>query len=219
MPEVDSVDYLSPLQALNEFKAYSGFGDVLDTLDDNPLPGVLLIQPAAQNTLPKQIEALQQQLKADPIVDDVRVDMQWVRRLHELMSLAQKLVLALGGLLALGVLIVIGNTIGLAIENRRDEIVIVKLVGGTNAFVRRPFLYTGIWYGLGGGLLTVLILTMGLAWFAGPVAKLTDLYQSHFQLQGLGWQNTLSLVLGAIILGWLGAWLAVGRHLGQIEPR
>ena len=127
-------------------------------------------------------------------------------------------VFGLAGLLALGVILVIGNTIRLAIENRRDEILVVKLVGGTNAYVRRPFLYTGLWYGLGGGLLALVLLGIGLSWLGGPVAQLADLYQSSFRLQGLGFIHSLQLVLLAGITGLLGAWIAVGRHLSHIEP-
>ena len=123
-----------------------------------------------------------------------------------------------GGLLALGVLLAIGNTIRLAIESRRDEIVVVKLVGGTDAFVRRPFLYTGWWYGAGGGVLAWLLLGLGLWGLSGPVAQLADLYHSDFRLQGLGWWPSIGLVAGSGVLGWLGAWVAVGRHLGAIEP-
>lgn len=218
-PDVASVNYISPQQALEEFQAYSGLGQVLESLDENPLPAVLLVEPAAEAVTPEQLDSLRQAIAAEPAVDDVRVDMEWVRRLHELMALGQRLVMALGCLLALGVLLVIGNTIRLAIENRRDEIVVVKLVGGTNAFVRRPFLYTGFWYGAGGGVFAVGILALGLVWIEGPVSRLADLYQSNFHLQGIDLFNGMELILGAGLLGLLGAWLAVGRHLGQIEPR
>ena len=150
---------------------------------------------------------------------EARVDMAWVSRLQQLMLLGQRLVLALAGLLAVGVLLAIGNTIRLAIENRRDEILVVKLVGGTNAFVRRPFLYTGLWYGMGGGLLALVLMALGLWWLSGPAAYLADLYQSDFRLQGLGWTRSLQLVLLSGLLGWLGAWLAVARHLSSIEPK
>ncbi len=216
--EVEAVEYISPSQALAEFQAYSGFGQVLETLDDNPLPPVLLVKPEL-NSSPAQLEQLRQLLLDEPVVDDVRVDMAWVQRLHELMQLGQRLVVALGSLLALGVLLVIGNTVRLAIENRRDEIVIVKLVGGTNAFVRRPFLYTGFWYGVGGGLLALVVVGLGVFWMSGPVARLAALYQSDFVLQGIDSLACVQLVLGAGALGLAGAWLAVGRHLSEIEPR
>lgn len=215
---IAQVTYVSPATALEEFKTASGLGDVVDSLDENPLPGVLLVQPGLAGSTPAGLEALEQVLRQDPLVTDVRIDMQWVQRLHQFMAVAQRVVMALAGLLALGVILVIGNTIRLAIENRRDEILVVKLVGGTNAYVRRPFLYTGLWYGLGGGLLALILLAIGLGWLAGPVAHLADLYQSSFRLQGLGFIHSLQLVLLAGITGLLGAWIAVGRHLSHIEP-
>jgi cell division transport system permease protein len=139
--------------------------------------------------------------------------------MQQLLALAERLVLALGLLLVLGVLLVVGNTIRLAIENRRDEIVVVKLVGGTNAFVRRPFLYTGIWYGVGGGLLAWILLMLAIGWLSGPVGQLATLYQSDFYLQGLGFSGSLAMLLLAALVGWIGAWLAVARHLGQINPQ
>ena len=127
--------------------------------------------------------------------------------------------LALGALLVLGVVLILGNTIRLAIESRREEIVVVKLVGGSNAFVRRPFLYTGLWYGVGGGVLASVLVAASLWFLAGPVNRLADLYQSSFQLAGLGIMGALNLVLLSAALGLVGAWLAVTRHLSEIEPR
>jgi cell division transport system permease protein len=106
----------------------------------------------------------------------------------------------------------------LAIESRRDEILVVKLVGGTNAFVRRPFLYTGLWFGLGGGLVAWGILAACLMWLGNPVAYLADLYSSQFALSGLGMAHSFALLAAGVVLGWLGAWWAVERHLGAIEP-
>jgi cell division transport system permease protein len=216
--EIEAVDYISPEQALREFEQYSGLGNVLDTLEENPLPGVLLVRPATNHSAPEQLESLKKSLRAEPLVEDVRLDMDWVRRLHQIMVIGQRLVVAMAVLLALGVLLVIGNTIRLAIESRRDEIVIVKLVGATNAFVRRPFLYTGFWYGFGGGLLAWLLLMAGVQWLSNPVARLAALYQSDIQLQGLSGGESLVLLLGSGALGLLGAVLAVGKHLHSIEP-
>jgi cell division transport system permease protein len=128
-------------------------------------------------------------------------------------------VLAVGGLLVLGVVLILGNTIRLAIESRRDEIVIVKLVGGSNAFVRRPFLYTGLWYGVGGGVFAATLVAISLWFLAGPVGQLAELYQSSFQLSGLGVMGALNLVILGGLLGLAGSWLAVTRHLAAIEPR
>lgn len=218
--DIASVEYISRQQALDEFRALSGFGDVLEMLDENPLPPVLIAQPADQFQGDLMAsEALVSRLKAMPLVDDVRLDMKWMQRLQSILAIGERLAISLAIALALGVLLIIGNTIRLAIENRRDEIVVVKLVGGTNAYVRRPFLYTGIWYGATGGLLAWLLVTLGVIWVSGPVERLAELYQSVFELRGLGASGFLSLVIIGIFLGLIGAWLAVAKHLASIEPK
>jgi cell division transport system permease protein len=215
--DIAQLTYISPTDALAEFRLHSGLGRIVDSLEQNPLPSVLLVQP--KTSIPSLLENLQQELAREPLVTEVRIDMQWIRRLQEFMRLAERLVLALSGLLTLGLLVIIGNTIRLAIENRRDEILIIKLVGGTNAYVRRPLLYTGLWFGLGGGILAALLLAIGLRWLGNPIAQLANLYQSSFQLHGLGLTGSLQLILMTGLMGLLGAWLAVGRHLSRIEPR
>ncbi|MGD8406998.1 MAG: FtsX-like permease family protein, partial [Thiohalophilus sp.] len=116
------------------------------------------------------------------------------------------------------VLLVVGNTIRLAIQNRRDEIVIIKLIGGTDAFIRRPFLYTGFWYGLFGGVIAWLLVSVSLWILNDPVEKLAGLYQNSFSLSGLNAQTTGILLLSGVLLGLIGSWIAVGRHLRDIEP-
>ena len=217
--DITEVVFISPTQALEEFQHLSGYGEVLQHLDTNPLPAVLVVRPVEKSGTAESTNQLYLELKALPQVEQAVIDMEWVQRLYTMMALGKRMTLALAAILSLGVLLVIGNTIRLAIESRRDEIVIVKLVGGTDAFVRRPFLYTGLWYGLGGGLVAWLIISIGLLWLSGPVAALAGLYQSDFGLQGLGFGDTLLLWLSASLLGLMGAWLAVGRHLGAIEPR
>jgi cell division transport system permease protein len=218
-PDVAQAVYVSPEQALEEFKLGSGLGELANHLDENPLPAVILVKPKIGGNAPDALTSLQQALVADPLVADVRLDMLWVKRLHQFITVAERFVVALAGLLALGVLLVIGNTIRMAIENRRDEIVVVKLVGATDAYVRRPFLYTGLWYGVGGGIVAAILLAVGFWWLSTPVAQLADLYQSSFRLQGLGLIESLQLVLIAGFTGLLGAWIAVARHLYLIQPR
>lgn len=215
--QIADVVYLSAEQALREFEQESGMGNALQTLDVNPLPPTLMIVPSA-GLSPAALSQMGEQLKAEALVEEVVFDRAWVDRLHQILALAEQLVLGLGGLLALGVLLVIGNTIRLSIESRRDEIVIIKLVGGTDAFVRRPFLYTGFWYGLGGGLVALMLLQLMLSLLTAPVSHLATSYQSDFRLSGLGVDGSLLLVAFGAGIGWLGAWLAVSRHLGDIEP-
>lgn len=217
-PEVGSAVYISPDQALSEFSASTGLSDVIFGLGDNPLPGVISVIPRLNTEDESSLEQLQLKLQEQRHVDTVQLDLMWVKRLYQFMELGQRLVWALAALLGLAVLLIIGNTIRLSIENRKDEIRVVKLVGGTDAFVRRPFLYTGIWFGLGGGMIAWILLSMGLFWLSGPVEQLINLYGSEFALKSLGFVDSLLLILDGVVLGWLGAWLAVSRHLSRIEP-
>ena len=218
-PDVADTHLVSRQDALAEFQQLTGFGDVLRNLDDNPLPNLIIVTPRIQQLEADQAARLQAALQAEPGVERAVLDMEWVQRLNALMQLSQRMVLLLGAILALGVLLVVGNTIRLAIENRRDEIVVVKLVGGSDAFVRRPFLYTGLWYGLGGAVLSWLIVSFTLWWLRGPLSALALLYQSDFSLQGIGASGGLQLLLLGGVLGLVGAWLAVARHLSAIQPR
>ena len=217
--DVAATRLVSRQEALQEFEQLSGFGDVLRNLNDNPLPNLILVIPAVQGRDGEQAALLQAHLQHEAGVARAVLDMAWVQRLNALMHLSQRLVMVLAAMLALGVLLVIGNTIRLAIENRRDEIVVVKLVGGSDAFVRRPFLYTGLWYGLGGAGLSWIIVSAALWGLRGPLSALALLYQSDFYLQGLGTVSGLQLLLLGAALGLLGAWLAVARHLNAIQPR
>lgn len=220
MPAVTSVTYISAKQALLEFKALSGFGSALRYLEDNPLPAVFLVQPVVSEPIDMvKTEKLLASIKELPNVDDVQIDMQWLQRLHSLTEMGQKIVLALGATLGLGVLLVIGNTIRLAIQSRRDEIIVVKLVGGTNAYVRRPFLYNGVLLGLFGALLASIMLYSSLLWISSSIADLADLYQSHYRLAGLGLLRFFLLMCLGGFFGLAGAWIAVSKHLKDIEPK
>ncbi|UZE96562.1 permease-like cell division protein FtsX [Alkalimarinus alittae] len=215
---VAQADFISRDSALDEFKTLSGFGEVLNYLDENPLPHVIVVKPAKNLATVEQTDSLQKRLSDLKLVEKAQLDLQWVQRLHSMTELIQRGVWALALLLALAVLLVIGNTIRLAIENRRDEIVVVKLVGATDGFVRRPFLYTGLWYGLGGGLIAFCLVQITLFWLNTPISELAQLYYSSFSLSGLDLEATFFLLSMSMLLGWLGAWVAVRRHLGAIEP-
>lgn len=214
--DVKRVEYISRDQALKEFESQSGFGDLLNELGENPLPAVIVVYPSL--TGPAQAQALRDELSKRGEVDLAQLDAQWVQRLHAILDLGRRIVVALSLALALAVLLVIINTIRLAIESRRDEIVIVKLVGGTDAFVRRPFMYTGFWYGLGGCLIALVLIQSVIWWLHDPVSSLSALYSSHFELIGLGLDAALLMLVGSIIVGLLGARLAVTQHIRAIEP-
>jgi cell division transport system permease protein len=205
-------------EALEEFRTLSGFADVLASLKENPLPHLILVTPSA-NMDEAAMSTLLEELQGNADVAEAVLDMEWLQRLNSLMELSRRVVWAVGGMLVVGVLLILGNTLRLAIESRRDEIVIVKLVGGSNGFVRRPFLYTGLWYGVGGGVLAALLVSAALWFLQEPIGELALLYESAFHLQGLGVMGALNLVILGGLLGLAGAWLAVSRHLAHIEPR
>ncbi|HTN33945.1 MAG TPA: permease-like cell division protein FtsX [Marinobacter sp.] len=215
---VAGVELVSREQALAEFRKSSGLGDALDYLDDNPLPHTLLITPEDNTRTEVGVEQLMRFVEGLKGVERVQVDLGWLQRLNAMTELLSRAVWALSILLAAAVVLVIGNTVRLAIENRRDEILVAKLVGGTDAFVRRPFLYTGAWFGLGGGMVAWILLQLSLWWLSGPIGRLAGLYRSDFALSGLSVDGAFALIIVSMLLGWLGAWMAVKRHLDNIEP-
>ena len=217
-PEVATVRLLTREQSREEFRTLSGYGEALDALAENPLPAVLIITPTAAAGTPEQARLLVARLKSLPEADIVQLDLEWVKRLFAIMDIAQRGVLVIATLLGLAVLLVVGNTIRLDIQNRRDEIVITKLIGGTDAFIRRPFLYNGLWYGLMGSLVALLLVEASQLLLRGPVERLALLYQSGFTLQTLGPAGIGLLLLLGTLLGLAGSWLSVGRHLRDIEP-
>lgn len=217
-PAIATTDYISRDDALAEFRRLSGFGEALGALEENPLPAVLVVRLKKELAEPARIEQLLAELRKRAEVDIAQLDMQWVKRLYALMAMVERGVLVLAMLLGLAVLLVVGNTIRLAIQNRRDEIVITKLIGATDAFIRRPFLYSGAWYGLLGALLALLLVQLSLFTLKQPVHDLALLYNSRFALYGLDLQSSAALIGGGALLGLLGSWLAVGRHLREIEP-
>lgn len=216
--EVAAVQLITAGKALDRFREGSGLGDAIDALDTNPLPHLVAVRPAEGHDDAEGIEALAGRLRALPEADIVQADADWVRRLFAMLQIARRLAGLAAGLLAVGVLVIIGNTIRLDIQNRRDEIEVVKLVGGTDGFIRRPLLYGGFWYGLGGGLAALLIVQFGLLALTGPVERLAGLYGSGFRPLGLGTTGAVALVLTGAALGWLGAWISATRHLRRIEP-
>lgn len=218
-PEVASVRVIPADQALKEFREYSGFGSALDALTDNPLPHALVVQPRVEQRDGGTIEALRAFLTAAPDVDIVQADAEWARRLAALLDVLRTLFLAAAGLLAVGVLAVIGNTIRLEIGARREEIEITKLVGGSDAFVRRPFLYAGLFQGLFGGLLSLGLVALVIAAVEAPIARLTALYGGRFRLGGLSLEEAVIVLLVGASLGLFGAWIGAARHLSRIEPR
>lgn len=213
---IADVQLISADQALAEFKQLSGFGDAATLLDKNPLPAVIVVRPG--DASPEQADSLKHQFAAMPAVAEVRLDLQWLRRLTAILDIIRRGTNILAALLALAVVLVVGNTIRLEIGARRTEIEVSKLLGATDAFIRRPFLYHGAWYGLIGGILACVLVVAAVMLMEGPVGRLAGLYGSSFSLQGLGFGGALGLLGLGGLLGWVGSWLAVARHLRAIEP-
>ena len=215
---IEQANYISKAQSLAEFKALSGFGEALDVLDDNPLPAVIIVVPR-RDLGPDAIEALIAELGALPEVDFAKLDQQWLERLYSILAIVERGILLISGVLGLAVIVTVGNTIRLDIENRRDEIVVMKLVGAPDSFIRRPFLYTGFWYGVTGALIAFILVNMALLALAGPTSRLSGLYDSSFHLQGLSFSSVLLMFGCGTGLGLLGAYWTVSRHLSKIEPK
>ena len=219
LPGVAATETVSPDEGLAEFRKRSGIGDALEALPENPLPWLVKVRPAASHDTAPAVEVLAAEIRKMGGVDLVEADTAWVRRLHAIEDTLQQLVLVVAALLAAGVLGIVGNTIRLEIDGRRAEIEVTKLVGGSNAFVRRPFLYSGLWQGFLGGLLAAALVAAGLVALEPFVARLAAAYGSDFILKSLSIREWPLVVAGGAALGFLGAWLAAAYHLHRIEPR
>ena len=216
--DVATVRVITADQALAEFRDDSGFGKALDALSDNPLPDTLIVTPTLPASTPQGTDALKLAIAAIADVQAVQIDTEWVKRLHAMLDILRRVVLLTAGLLGAGVVLIVGNTIRLDILNRRTEIEVMKLVGASDGFTRRPFLYSGVWYGLGGGLMALIVVALAAVILAKPVDTLAKLYGSQFRLRGLGFTTAVGVLALAVGLAWLGSWLAATRHIRGIEP-
>jgi cell division transport system permease protein len=216
--DVEVVTLIPADQALREFREQSGFGDALDYLTENPLPHTLVVRPGSANT-EVSMGLLNEELGNLPEADFVQVDTEWVQRFHAILSILERAIAMGAGLLGIAIIVIVGNTIRLDIQNRREEIEVTKLIGASNAFVRRPFLYTGLWYGLGGGLLALALISYGMFALAEPVGRLSGLYESAFDVLDLDLRESLVIIGAGIALGLVGSWIAATRHMRRIEPR
>lgn len=217
MPDVESTRFISREVSLQEFRQDSGFGKSIDTLSSNPLPHTIVVEPRLEIDR-FRVRNLLGELQALPEVDIAKLDTEWLERLYTILEIAQRGVAIITALFAIAVLLVIGNTIRLDIQNRYQEIIVTKLIGATDAFIRRPFLYGGVWYGLFGGLLSWFIVELGYLAISGPLQRLNLLYQSEHQLITFSLHDFFILLTSSTLLGLAGSWIAVARHLKQIEP-
>ena len=216
MAQVAATHFISREQSLQDFRSNSGFGKSIDTLSSNPLPHTIVVEPGDIDTFGAR--NLLNSLQAIPEVDIARLDTEWLERLYTIIEIARRSVVIVTVLFAFAVLLVIGNTIRLDIQNRYQEIIVTKLIGATDAFIRRPFLYGGVWYGLLGGIISWLIVELGYLAISGPLARLNLLYKSDMNLITFSFQDFVVLIACSTLLGLAGSWIAVARHLNHIEP-
>ncbi|MDH3350334.1 MAG: permease-like cell division protein FtsX [Gammaproteobacteria bacterium] len=216
--DVEDVRLITASAALGEFKQESGFGQALDHLSENPLPHTLVVRPSPANTSQSMI-LLQEELGNLPEAELVQVDTEWVQRFHAILDIVKRAIVIGASLLGVAIVVIIGNTIRLDIQNRREEIEVTKLIGASNAFVRRPFLWSGFWYGLFGGLLALGLVQYGLFLLEQPAARLAGLYQSRVSVLSLTPAESFSILGVGVALGLVGSWFAAARHMRRIEPR
>jgi len=218
LADVARVEVRDPAAGLDELRRLDGFGEALGLIGANPLPSVLVVAPQAAIDAAR-IGALAAAIENIDGVDFVQFDLAWRQRLDAALALSQRVVWVVGILLALGALLVVGNTIRLDVAARADEIAIVQLLGGTDGFVRRPFLYAGVWHGTLAALAAIVGAGLAFGALAAPVARLAQTYGASHALAGPGLAACLAVLAGGIVLGWIGAWAAVGRQLALGKPQ
>jgi len=218
IPGVGQVSLKTPAEGLVELQKQEGMQDIVRYLPDNPLPAVVNVIPNQAIDNPLKVQQLVERLKTLPQVEQAKLDMEWITRLHAMLGFVGKIANALMALLASAVVLIVGNTLRLAIHNRHEEIQVLKLIGATDAYILRPFLYSGIWYGLIGAVFAIFFVNIFMLSVAVAVQELATVYHMHYPLLGLSVKQAYLIVVTAVFLGWLGARLSVKRQLASIEP-
>ncbi|QHM73431.1 permease-like cell division protein FtsX [Mixta intestinalis] len=216
---VAKVNYLSREEALGEFRNWSGFGGALDMLEQNPLPAVVIITPELNFQNEKTLQTLRERVQHVDGVDDVRMDDSWFARLAALTGLVGQVATLIGILMVVAVFLVIGNSVRLSIFARRDTINVQKLIGATDGFILRPFLYGGALLGLGGAVLSLILSEVLVLRLESVVAQVASVFGTTFRISGLSWDESLLLLLLSAMIGWIAAWLATVQHLRRFTPQ
>lgn len=215
-PEVATAEFISPEDGLTELRQIQGFEETVSLLDDNPLPAVVVLTPVSDQA--EDVTGLASKLRTQSEVEEVRLDSDWLQRLAAIESLILTLTWVFSGLMLLAVFLIIGNTLRLQVLNQKQEIQVMKLVGATDSYILRPYLYTGVWLALAGAVVAWLVTAVNSLLIDAAVAKLATLYSSGFRLMGLGIDEGFILLMVTGLIGWLAARLATGKHLRDIEP-
>ena len=215
---VSHIKSLTKEQALKEFQRFTGYTEIIEDLKSNPLPPTIIIYPSSTSNSREEITLLQNKLGMLPKVNSVRVDTEWIQRLFVIVEIIEKTILIISVLLGVSVILIIGNTVRLEIQNQKEEIIVCKLIGASDAFIRRPFLYGGVWYGVLSGGFAWLIVSAAV-WLLRPaVNRLGVLYQNEAVLQNISLTQGSIIVFLAAVLGFLGSRIAVAQHLKAIRP-
>ncbi|CAL1241673.1 permease-like cell division protein FtsX [Candidatus Methylocalor cossyra] len=217
-PDIADAQVIGKEAGLQELRSYGGFGEIVEVLGSNPLPAVVSLKPK-DSADPARLEKLVAELGALPETDFVQFDSAWLSKLRALLTVAERAITVFGAVLGSGVLVTVGNTVRLEFQSRREEIEIAKLLGATDGFIARPFVYAGFWYSLLGGALAHVLANLLLLALQLPVAQLAELYGSSFRLGFLNLRETELLLGGAVALGMAGAWLVVRYELWRLCPR
>ena len=222
-PSIELAEFVTPEQALSEFRLLSdnstSLQHELDFLGENPLPASIVVMPDKTAAKPENLVTLKEQLSKFDGIESVRLDLDWTERFNAMLEVFSRVSILLSALLGLGLVLIVGNTIKLLIFNRRDEIEIIKLVGGSDSFVRRPFLYYGAFFGLLGASISLGLLAIAAQLVSKPIAELASLYNSSVLLHQVSWLEVICLLTIGTLLGWLAARWSVAMHLRQIQPR
>ncbi|MGV6480848.1 permease-like cell division protein FtsX [Pantoea agglomerans] len=216
---VDNVNYLTREEALNEFRNWSGFGGAMDMLEQNPLPAAAIITPKLNFQNSDTMQSLRDRVTKVQGVDEVRMDDSWFARLAALTGLVGQIASMIGVLMIVAVFLVIGNSVRLSIFARRDTINVQKLIGATDGFILRPFLYGGALLGFSGAVLSLLLSEVLVLRLQSVVASVATVFGTTFSLEGFSWDEALLLLLIAAIIGWVAAWLATVQHLRRFTPQ
>ena len=210
---IDRLRFVPREEALRELTAVQGVPEVIAALGRNPLPDAFVV-----NVKEGVLEALADDLRRMPAVGYVQADSAWARRLAALAGIGRIALWLLAALLGVGLVAVIFNTIRLQVLTQREEIEVLKLIGATDAFIRRPFYYLGLLQGLAGGVAALGIVGGGLALLNREVRALSESYGSSFRFGFLPAGDAIAIVAFAALIGWLGAYLSVARHLREMDP-
>ncbi len=217
--KIESLNYISRQQSLDEFRTWSGFGEALDILDDNPLPAVVVLKPKKEFTAPDSMLELRNGLQNIKGVQEVRLDNGWIEKLSALSQLIARIAVTCTILMLIAVFLVIGNSVRSDVSNSKASIDVMQLLGATDHFISRPFLYIGMIYGLLGSVFAILFSLMTISYFTGVVRYVSDMFTVKFELHGFDISEVIFIVVLSIFLGWLSAKIATNRYIQKIGSR